>query len=359
MRSLALMLLAVGILSLSANAQQTLTGTLPAGFETADGGYSPPLGVPFNTANNSKAQWIYAWESFPTGYPVTITSIAFRRSNDNMIAGGTFNNVTVIMSSSANAHDQASATFANNYGADQTVVYSGPLTIPAVPAPGTPAVPAPWLVSIQLQLPFVFDPTQRNDFLLEIQADGGPGVSPSFPLDGTFPSDFVSQNYHTTDPNAAAGNWQNVNAGAIVELTYTPGVLLPSSGIFDLTASTSGGGVGDLQYALSNVPPGATEGYTLVSTTPVATFGIEFGEGPLAGLWPDPVTFGIITSPAQSGDLFHYPIPGTPGTFPSSAIILPPGSASFFAGQTWEVAAVALGPGGTILGISAPKQLAW
>lgn len=359
MRKITALVLAVGLLSIALPAQGVLTGTLPRGFDNTDGGYSPPQGVPFNTANNSKAQWIYAWEQFPTGYPVTITEIAFRRSADNMVAGGTFTNVTVTMSSSATSHNQASATYANNYDTDVAVVYAGPLTIPAVAAPVTPAVPAPWLVTIPLQLPFVFDPNRHKDFLLEISVDGGPGVAAGFPIDGTYPTSFASQNYHTTDPFATAGNWRNPDACGIVRLSYIPGVLLPGTGIFDLAVATSGGGLGDLQYSLVNVPPTAVEGYTLISTTPTAAVGLGFGDGPVLGLWPDALTFAIINSPAQSGDFFHYPIPSAPGTFPTQPLVLPPGSASFFAGQVWELAAVVLAPGGSILGVSAPKTLMW
>ena len=48
------------------------------------------------------------------------------------------------------------------------------------------------------------------------------------------------------------------------------------------------------------------------------------GLGPLAGLYPDTLTFSLFGTPATVGGLFHY-IP-SPTTFPNVDFTLPPGS---------------------------------
>lgn len=79
-------------------------------------------------------------------------------------------------------------------------------------------------------------------------------------------------------------------------------------------------GVGDLNLSGPDDPPGTTEGYLLLSSD---TSG-PVGGGPIAGLYPDSLTFSILGMPASMGNLFHY-VP-SPTQFPNVDLILPPGS---------------------------------
>jgi hypothetical protein len=336
---------------------QFYTQTLPSGYETTDGNYNIGTfsGVPtlFNSAGTSVWQYIYRWTTFEHRCPLTLAQIELRRSSDANLAATTYPQVDVTLASSVFPHTAPSATFANNLGSDATLVFSGPVTIPAHVA--GPTVPAPWLVSLPFFNPFPFDPNQQKDLVVEIRVLAGPGVAgASFILDGVFPSSAVSQSGHRSNGTATVREWFNPDAGLVCRITYALG----NSVHLDLSLTTSGGGVGDLVYAVSNLPGGTIEGFTFVSLTPTSAFGIPFGRGPFFGLWPDALVFTILASPAAVYDPFHWVNPAG-GLFPESPIIAPPGTLSAFAGMTFECASVALGPGLVLLGISPPRAITW
>jgi hypothetical protein len=121
-----------------------------------------------------------------------------------------------------------------------------------------------------------------------------------------------------------------------------------------LVATTSGGGAGDLGISLTSISPGATEGYTLVTSAAIGAL----GSGPMFGIWPSAVTFDGINSPLAPGNPLHFTV-GTPGIFPDTPFIVPSPVLSFLAGQTWDLVAVVLAPGLVYLGRSAPNRLNW
>lgn len=122
-----------------------------------------------------------------------------------------------------------------------------------------------------------------------------------------------------------------------------------------LTATTTGSGAGDLFLSLTLIDPLATEGWCLLSTDtshPVGT-------GPLLSLWPDALTWSILSSqPLAAGNPLHFPV-GIPGVFPDTAIALPPGALSAFAGTSWDVVGVLVAPGYVYVGRSNTRRLNW
>lgn len=338
-------------------AQTIHSHTLPYGYDSVDGNYNvaPSGGGPFNVVTgNCRWQWTYGWNQFFHQCPVLITQLSFRRSSDASLVGTVYPTVNITMASLASnfaSHTAMSATFANNLGPDQTIVYSGPGTIPAYTA--TASVPAPWLVVFPLSTPFIYDPTKTRDLVIDLQVAGAASVAGTFIIDGVYPSAGVSQNGHTTIGTSATTNWFNADAGPVVLVDY----LLGNPVHMDLIANTTTG-TGDLFYQILNMPANATHGYTLISTIPSSTFSIPFGRGPAFGIYPDPLTFQIILSPPFPGSPFHWVTPAG-GLFPDVALTAPPGSLLGFVGQTWEAVAVALDASGLIAGISPPRQIPW
>jgi hypothetical protein len=122
-----------------------------------------------------------------------------------------------------------------------------------------------------------------------------------------------------------------------------------------LSATTSGGGAGDLNLSLTLIDPAATEGYTLASATPTTAV----GTGPFFGIWPDGLMWSLIPTPPAPGNPIHF-LTGFAGIYPSAPLIIPPGSAlTIFAGQTFDFVCVLLGPGLTYVGKSNVSRLTW
>lgn len=127
-----------------------------------------------------------------------------------------------------------------------------------------------------------------------------------------------------------------------------------SSGCFGLNATTTGGGVGDLNLSLINLPLATVEGFLLATST---TVGIA-GSGPVFGIWPSAVMFDCINSPAAAGNPLHF-LAGFPGVWPDAPIFVPPGALSGLAGQTWDIVVVALGAGLTYVNHTNTARLNW
>lgn len=122
-----------------------------------------------------------------------------------------------------------------------------------------------------------------------------------------------------------------------------------------LSATTTGGGAGDLALSLTLIDPAATEGYTLVTAfTPTS-----IGTGPLLGIWPDALTWSIPSTPVAVGNPLHF-YTGFAGAYPSAPFLVPPGPPlSAFAGQTFDFVVVLLQPGFTYVGKSNVSRLTW
>ncbi|MAG56565.1 MAG: hypothetical protein CMJ83_09770 [Planctomycetes bacterium] len=343
------------LVTTSLSAQTFYNHTIPSGWENTDGNYSLPGSTPFNTPNQSRWQWTYGRETLTHQFPILITEIAFRRSSDATTAAATYQGVQIILASSTNAsHTSVSPTFANNLGADMVTVFNGDVQIPAYTAAGVS--PAPFNVRVPLQVPFAFDPSAGLDLVIDVSTLGPtPAAGGGFPLDGVFPNGFLSQNGHITDPTSPSRNWFNENAGPIIELTYVFG----SAAHFNVIATTTGGGTGDLFFQFANVPATTTRAYSLICGTPVSLFGLELGTGPVFGVWFDPLVAFVISQPAAAGNPFHWTWPVSSPTFPAAPLILPPGSLVGVAGQTWEVAGVGVDASGEVTGVTPVTQLVW
>lgn len=134
---------------------------------------------PFNLADQFRTeiryQQVYAGSAFGTG-PILITGIAFRLDEDATFGHAfstTLPNVRIDLSTTSANPDALSTTFANNVGADDTIVFgTGTLAISSTRS-GPAAGPQPFDIFINFGTPFRYDPS-RGNLLFDLRnIDGG------------------------------------------------------------------------------------------------------------------------------------------------------------------------------------------
>lgn len=150
-----------------ASAAEILT-VLPGGVDNSGGGAQGPAPLRFPGSGGARTQQVYESQLFG-GFdgPRAITGIDLRAFPG--FAPGTFfgNSVTasniMIRLSTTQRGDEGnalSATFANNIGADQTLVYAGALTLTTTATGATPVNPFDYAITFQNA--FVYDPDLGN-----------------------------------------------------------------------------------------------------------------------------------------------------------------------------------------------------
>ncbi len=144
--------------------------------------------------------------------------------------------------------------------------------------------------------------------------------------------------------------WANARTAAQILASYN-GELFNEN---ILSATTTGGGVGDLTMALTNISASAVEGFTFItSTTPTAV-----GLGPVFGITPDALTWPILTWPLGVGDPLHFVV-GAPGVYPAAPLVVGPGALSVFTGSSFDMVSVVFAPGFVLAGLSNVQRLNW
>ncbi len=132
---------------------------------------------PFNKGTNTmRYQQVYAASQFGT-VPVGgawITAIAFRADAGWGGFATTLPAIQINLSTTAKAPDGLSVTFTNNVGANDTVVFNGPLTLSSA-ATGNPRA---FDIVIPLTTPFFYNPAAGN-LLLDVRNTGG-GLTTQF-----------------------------------------------------------------------------------------------------------------------------------------------------------------------------------
>jgi hypothetical protein len=141
----------------------------------------------FNTnivgVTSQRYQQVYASSQFSalTG-PQLITEILFRPDATlGQAFSSTLPNIEIALSTTSKAPDGLSATFAANVGANNTTVYSGPLSLLSS-ATRPPGGPKAFDIAINLTTPFLYDPAAGN-LLLDVTNFGG-GATTDF--DGAY-----------------------------------------------------------------------------------------------------------------------------------------------------------------------------
>ncbi len=131
----------------------------------------------FPGTNPGRLRQVYAASEFASlPEPVFVTQIAYRPDG---IFGESFSrtiaDIQINLSTTSAAPDGLSATYDANVGADDTVVFHGPLTISSSNT-GPPQGPKDFDILIGLQTPFFYDPRAGNLLLdyREFIVDGFP-----------------------------------------------------------------------------------------------------------------------------------------------------------------------------------------
>src|SRR5262245_38106063 len=137
--------------------------TVPALLHGVEGGSG--TAIPFGLSGAARVQYVYDSEDLPWAGPRMVTRVSLRA--DNTDAGVTtfpakgFLFVSLLLSTTATRAENASATFADNYGTDATLVIDNvPITLPAQPPLSGPrpanidfVLPTPWFYGLTPQRP--------------------------------------------------------------------------------------------------------------------------------------------------------------------------------------------------------------
>src|SRR5580765_6239916 len=177
------------------------------------------------TGSAMRHQMIYARETVPTG-TITITRLRWRANGAfTSTGGGTWSNVTIQMCTSANPNTAPSATFASNYGANLTTVYTGPVTVAAT----TPSFPNAFYVDVPLTTPFTY--SGPGDLLIECSWAAGTYTgalpAPNTQSEDTDVVTFVGLSPAASvrsivSPTATTAQTVQMSAAIVVNFDYTP-----------------------------------------------------------------------------------------------------------------------------------------
>ena len=210
-----------------------------------------------------------------------INRIAFRGHGPGVPFTGTVPQLQVNLSTTSKAPDGLSSTFAQNVGADDTQVFSGPFQT-AVTFNGDPAN---FEIVINFSTPFYYDPAKGNLLLDVRNLQGGTEVPPNDQeMDGSRASgDSVSRVYNYGDANAAtAGQSGNVDEkdtfGLVTKFNVVSAVSRKahgSAGSFDVSLPLLG------SPGIECRDGGASGNYQMVITfpTPVTFAGAQVTQG--------------------------------------------------------------------------------
>ncbi len=161
----------------------------PHAQESAEGNSNN--GFPFDAKyfGPARTQQVYASSEFASwDGPQHINQITFRQDIHGVPFKATFEGVRIALSTTDRPVDGLGTTFADNVGADESVVYSGELPIFSM-VDTTGGLPRALDIAINLRTPFLYDPSKGNLLLditnpslvstsgLDAQEMGGDGTS--------------------------------------------------------------------------------------------------------------------------------------------------------------------------------------
>lgn len=163
---------------------------------------------------NYRVQEVYGSRHFPTNGMI-ITELRYRPdSTYGRAFTASVGNIQFNLSTTSRNSEGLDNTFANNVGADETVVFNGALLLTSQ-FDGPPEGPKAFDISIPLTTPFFYNPAAGN-LLVEIRNVSGSTASP---LSGQAVSDDSASRLSGTI-NSLSGRWdRGVDA---LEVVYTP-----------------------------------------------------------------------------------------------------------------------------------------
>lgn len=225
------------------------TTVTPNGLETTEG--NSGNGFPFDISDTSitdggmasqRYQQVYTASEFDSlaGEGLLITQILFR---PDATYGQAFSSVLpdiqINLSTTSAAADSLSTTFADNVGSDDTVVFSGALSLSSSNT-GPTGGPKDFDIVINLTNPFLYNPNTGN-LLLDVRNFGG-GITTVF--DAQFPLDPTSRAYTlgSSNVNAPTGSVDSVGLVTAFQGTSASPKAVPEP--FTVGGTILAGGIG-------------------------------------------------------------------------------------------------------------------
>ena len=196
---------------------------VPNNLETTEGSRNNVF--PFNIRGPSRSQryqQIYSASDFASfSEPELITQILFRPDGPfGRSFASTLPDIQINFSTTTVAVDSLSRNFADNLGSDDTVVFSGPLSLSSANT-GPVGGPKDFDIVIDLQTPFLYNPSVGN-LLLDVRNFAG-GFTTAFDATSIF-GDSVSRAFtsissgNVNSPNAASTD----SLGLVTKFVTTP-----------------------------------------------------------------------------------------------------------------------------------------
>lgn len=185
-----------------------------------------------------REQVVYNSSELPF-YPIIIKDIRWR---PDAITGGPvstiISNLQINLSTTINNADHLNSIFAQNTGADDTMVFSGAMGVASLYATlpnGTKAFD----IDLQLQTYFLFDPIKGN-LLVDLRNFTGCGAN-LYNNGVNSVSDATSRIYNTSDSNGAIASGGDSGAG-VIEIGYIAGSVPPIFGTQPVGQTVTVGG---------------------------------------------------------------------------------------------------------------------
>jgi hypothetical protein len=145
---------------------------VPTSIANADSQF----GSGFLRAANYRSQSVYGAVNFPSDIGLVITELRFRPDYFYGRAfTATISNIQINLSTTLRNPESLSSTFANNVGTDDTVVFSGSLTVSSQFI-GPPTGPKEFDIVVPLTTPFLYNPAAGH-LLLEVRNFSGSDAS--------------------------------------------------------------------------------------------------------------------------------------------------------------------------------------
>jgi hypothetical protein len=298
-----LLLAAVGALTATAS-----TVVAPNSLATSDSAFGSGI---FRAASY-RAQAVYSSAHFPQGAVLLITELRYR---PDYSLGGAFTttvaNIQFNLSTTTRAAESLSPAFAANVGANDTVVFSGPLTISSQFI-GPPNGPKNFDIIVPLTTPFAYNPAAGN-LLVDIRNSSG----------STTASRLSGQN-STSDGASRAGGSLTASLGAAdtaveaLQIVFTPTDELPTAltrGPYLQTVTTSNITVrwrtsqatnsvvsfgltsGALNWAVTNSPFTSEHSVTLTNLAPDTKY--FYGIGASGTNFASGMNYFFVAAPAR------------------------------------------------------------
>lgn len=197
---------------------QAVTIVAPNGYAAVEG--NDANSFPFNNFTG-RYQQAYAADQFDSGL-LSISEIAFR-TDGGQPSWASLLTFTVNLSTSVNPVGSLSATFADNIGADQTLVFDSGASAAFSGTDAAGAGPNAFDVILTLDTPFLYNPAS-GDLLLEVLMESNTNL---LPLNGFSYLDSVESTNGLFD----VGVQRLFNSGGDVNATEAPDPDLQGSGL--------------------------------------------------------------------------------------------------------------------------------